>query len=322
MTSNNSSSSQTEKKMTPPTLQSRNFQFASTNLISPNQSSIPLSMPTMGNIPREHHQAVNDQISEFTFSQPQQSRNNINMNINMNVSNYYIGDSKLEEKFKKEKAKKKYNCNCKRSKCLKLYCDCFANGEFCVDCNCQGCSNVIGNEIEIRKAFNEVKDKNPIAMKFNISEETTTLGCNCTKSNCLKKYCECFKAGLSCTDLCRCRDCDNLPKGTERKLFSNSSIKNNSKALRNVYENFCFQKISVLIEKNTIHIDTYEKITNFDSFENGHKQNEQVSIRIKNHQTFIEIPKAILCDDVFGEKKRKRSVSEEEDFTNINGKKE
>lgn len=36
------------------------------------------------------------------------------------------------------KSKKKLaECNCKKSKCLKLYCECFAKGLICgVDCNC------------------------------------------------------------------------------------------------------------------------------------------------------------------------------------------
>eukprot|EP00957_Ditylum_brightwellii_P172046 13098186-Ditylum_brightwellii.AAC.1 len=34
-------------------------------------------------------------------------------------------------------------CNCKRSHCLKLYCECFASGTWCSDatCNCSGCAN-------------------------------------------------------------------------------------------------------------------------------------------------------------------------------------
>ena len=34
-------------------------------------------------------------------------------------------------------------------------------------------------------------------------------GCNCKKSQCLKKYCECFQAGVSCGDNCKCIDCKN-----------------------------------------------------------------------------------------------------------------
>jgi Tesmin/TSO1-like CXC domain, cysteine-rich domain len=34
-------------------------------------------------------------------------------------------------------------------------------------------------------------------------------GCKCTKSRCIKGYCECFSAGRGCTELCGCADCAN-----------------------------------------------------------------------------------------------------------------
>jgi hypothetical protein len=54
----------------------------------------------------------------------------------------------LEQK-QTEAAPQCKTCNCKRSKCLKLYCECFANNKFCgANCACNGCSNVATHDDE------------------------------------------------------------------------------------------------------------------------------------------------------------------------------
>lgn len=60
---------------------------------------------------------------------------------------------------------KKRRCNCTKSQCLKLYCDCFAAGEFCENCNCKDCQNDQENEEERQKAIRTCLERNPMAFK-------------------------------------------------------------------------------------------------------------------------------------------------------------
>ena len=44
--------------------------------------------------------------------------------------------------------------------------------------------------------------------------------CNCRKSNCLKKYCECFKNGVECGGECSCFECSNVGSHQSKKKGS------------------------------------------------------------------------------------------------------
>ncbi len=195
------------------------------------------------------------------------------------------------KKFEELRNKKNF-CNCKKSKCLKLYCKCFANGEYCVNCNCTDCSNVLGNEFEKENAFKTVKDKNPVAMKFNpiVSDEKETSGCNCTKSNCSKKYCECYKAGMQCNESCRCRDCSNMPEALReamKRSFPLIKPQDNhtdyTDSANFDQTKFEIEKISVLIENKNIFI-------------NEVKEEEKIKVRHVGKEIFIEISKSLLKD--------------------------
>jgi hypothetical protein len=54
-------------------------------------------------------------------------------------------------------------CNCKRSNCLKLYCDCFQGGVYCREgvCNCDPCHNIAAHEDERLAQLLISLEKNP-----------------------------------------------------------------------------------------------------------------------------------------------------------------
>ncbi|NXW53062.1 LIN54 protein, partial [Eurystomus gularis] len=117
-------------------------------------------------------------------------------------------------------------CNCTKSLCLKLYCDCFANGEFCNSCNCTNCYNNLDHENDRQKAIKACLDRNPEAFKPKIgkgkegeSDRRHSKGCNCKRSGCLKNYCECYEAKIMCSSICKCIGCKNFEESPERKTL-------------------------------------------------------------------------------------------------------
>ena len=59
-------------------------------------------------------------------------------------------------------------CNCTKSQCLKLYCECFARGEYCnAECNCKNCFNTLNYESERQRAIRQCLERNPDSFKVS-----------------------------------------------------------------------------------------------------------------------------------------------------------
>ncbi|KAL5783153.1 hypothetical protein ACOSP7_008182 [Xanthoceras sorbifolium] len=138
-------------------------------------------------------------------------------------------------------------CNCKKTQCLKLYCDCFAAGIYCAEsCACQGCRNRPEYEDTVLETRQQIESRNPLAFAPKIVQRITDVpenneddgnrsmpssakhkrGCNCKKSMCLKKYCECYQANVGCSDGCRCEGCKNSYGRKEEYVGSEEMLGN------------------------------------------------------------------------------------------------
>ena len=211
-------------------------------------------------------------FSKDSFSSEENKSNNSEINI------------------KKEKINKKKTllcCNCTKTKCIKKYCECFANTKFCnINCNCQECMN--------KKDY---LDNNN--MKY--SNENFIIICTCTKSNCNKKYCECYKNGKKCNDKCRCLNCmnsENKPQihNTNLTINNNNYILYNDNKIDNkiIENNDNINNINNKKEEN-MNINNNNNLILKENLINENLDEElkiqRISVFINKNQTLINVEK-------------------------------
>jgi hypothetical protein len=160
-------------------------------------------------------------------------------------------------------SKNDMGCKCSKSRCLKLYCDCFQAGGVCSrSCFCVSCQNTVENSgptVVRTIAIGSILERRPDA--FEARQKQSGGGCSCKKNRyvqllsslliqsicyqvtfnthitaivysifrrCLKKYCECFNLRIKCQPgvRCRCNSCENI--GGDEKPRSLITVEKNS----------------------------------------------------------------------------------------------
>ena len=191
-------------------------------------------------------------------------------------------------------------CYCTKTRCIKKYCECYSNNRYCKNCHCVNCLNKF-----IHKGNEPPKE----------SVESNEVFCTCTKSNCNKKYCECFKSSQKCTFKCRCINCKNCNKQTtfNFNVTNINNINNNSNINSNVNNsiaNLCENKSEIIDleekEENEGNnsIKSNSRKSSLDS--NDSLQIQRVSVYINKYQTVIDVEKFTKEMMIFNSKKRKK----------------
>ena len=160
-------------------------------------------------------------------------------------------------------------CTCSKTKCLKKYCECYSNNQYCLNCNCIDCHNKPNNS------------------KINLNDEKIFVCCTCIKSNCNKKYCECYKEGEKCNVNCKCINCLNNEENLNNKVLKDK---------KNSFCKFTMERISILIENKNIYIDIkqiYEE-SNI-SFHNS--SSNKIFMIINNKKILNKKRNRLLCSN-------------------------
>ena len=157
-------------------------------------------------------------------------------------------------------------CTCSNSRCIRLYCQCFAAGRLCGKlCTCSNCLNTSTAGPERMSAIIKVLDTKADAFCAVPSEMVTI--CYCRNSRCIKKYCDCFNSNKHCTSECMCKRCKNKPRKNKSKKRKRSQ---NREYSLHEYSAFATPQ---LVKKTMMSTDTKPSALRKDYKDDDEKQN-------------------------------------------------
>ena len=212
-----------------------------------------------------------------------------------------VSTSDIKESENNNITSEKLCCNCTKTKCVKKYCECYSNNRFCRNCHCVDCMNIPENNSACENGKELL--------------ETEKVLCTCAKSNCTKKYCECYKSNQKCTYKCRCVNCKNGVKASfnvnvpeSDNIINKESTNKDNEIINNIVENNSVdknEKINLGIgDKNNKKINS-RKSSNENNNENKNYQIQRVSVFINKYKTVIDVEK-FTKEMMLISKKRKR----------------
>ncbi|EAR84174.1 tesmin TSO1-like CXC domain protein (macronuclear) [Tetrahymena thermophila SB210] len=202
-------------------------------------------------------------------------------------------------------------CNCRNSKCLKRYCDCFAAGLYCqAECKCEECHNKPEYEDERQKAIQKKKKRIKDAFLPVIQNNSHIKGCHCKNSHCQKKYCVCHQNGVLCSSLCQCVECENKIESMKKEQSSiqNYQVQPPASYLQSPYNNNTLQISPIAMQQQMVK-DSSQVINN-NQFAQQHLQSPYNNNSLQKDNIDVEFPSTIKKDSI-------GSVSKpyEEDFS-------